>query len=187
MPRPNQPRSIASEESLARRIAYEREAAGMSYEGLASRMSRAGCPIQPSGLYKIEKAGRRITVDELVALSQVFGVRVEELLLPPEAAAAREVTELLLAWNRAQDEAAHATQVEQESWEAVRAYVEQHPEVRESLEAILRKWSELYYESDDLGHAFRTAHKMWEFTGDPEWGDRARELLNARVEQKRGQ
>jgi transcriptional regulator with XRE-family HTH domain len=81
---------IAAEAALARRIEYERTRRGMSYEGLATRMSRAGCPIQPSAIYKIEKGDppRRITVDELAALARVFEMSMDELLLYPEEAEA---------------------------------------------------------------------------------------------------
>lgn len=96
MPRPNRNRTIATEQALARRIAYERDKRGMTYDGLASLMTAAGCPIQASALYKIEKADppRRITVDELVALSRVFEIPVGRLLLPPEVAASKEATAL---------------------------------------------------------------------------------------------
>lgn len=105
MPRPNKPRSIATEVALARRIAYERERLGMSYEGLAGRMTKAGCPIQASGLYKIEKAGRRITVDELVGLAKVFELDVPDLLRPVELILHEEINlaevaeyEAYMAW-----------------------------------------------------------------------------------------
>ncbi|HEX2361561.1 MAG TPA: helix-turn-helix transcriptional regulator [Jiangellaceae bacterium] len=97
MPRPNRPRSIASEDNLARRIAHEREQRGWSYAGLAQRMTAQGCSIDQSALYKIEKGRprRRISVDELVALSEVFAVPVHELLAPPELAAKKVVLEAL--------------------------------------------------------------------------------------------
>jgi transcriptional regulator with XRE-family HTH domain len=84
MPRPNRPRHIGGESSLADRIAFERESRKMSYDGLASRMEKAGCPINASAIYKIEKANppRRITVDELVGFSRVFELPIEDLLLP---------------------------------------------------------------------------------------------------------
>jgi len=59
MPRQNRPRTIGQEEGLARRIGYEREQRGWSYAGLASRMTRAGCAIDQSALYKIENATPR--------------------------------------------------------------------------------------------------------------------------------
>lgn len=84
MPRPNPPRTIAGEQAVARRMAYERERRGMTYAGLASRMRQAGCPIQDSALFKIEKGDppRRITVDELLALSTVFEIPLAEFITP---------------------------------------------------------------------------------------------------------
>jgi transcriptional regulator with XRE-family HTH domain len=86
VPRPNRGRDTASEDNLARRIAYERERRGWSYAGLAERMTKAGCVIAGSALYKVEKntPRRTISVAELCALSEVFAVPVEELLMPPE-------------------------------------------------------------------------------------------------------
>ncbi|MFC6286816.1 helix-turn-helix domain-containing protein [Nocardioides sp. GCM10027113] len=97
MPRPNPTRPIGREVVLARRIAYEREARGWTYENLAAHMSRAGCPINPSALYKIEKNDppRRITVDEFFALSRVFGVSLTSLARPPEEVASKEFERLL--------------------------------------------------------------------------------------------
>jgi transcriptional regulator with XRE-family HTH domain len=97
MPRPNPVRLLASEESLARRVAYERERREWSTEGLARRMTDVGCPIHQSAIWKIEngKPPRRITVDELVAFSRVFDVSIEELLLPVDAARSKRAMELV--------------------------------------------------------------------------------------------
>lgn len=103
MPRPNPNRAIAQEAALARRIAYERERAGMTYDGLALRMTKAGCPIQGSAIYKIEKAGRRITVDELVALALVFETTVPELLRPVEHVLHREIEKVQKQLSQAWD------------------------------------------------------------------------------------
>lgn len=86
MPRPNPLRTLQSEENLARRIAYEREQRGWSYEGTAVRMTYAGCPLQGSAIYKIEKGSprRRITLDESVAFARVFGLELPDLLIPVE-------------------------------------------------------------------------------------------------------
>lgn len=88
MPRPNKPRAVAYEEQLAQRIRVEREARDLTYERLAEKMTEAGCPIQGSAIFKIEKGDppRRITVNELMAFSQVFGIRVPELLVSAELA-----------------------------------------------------------------------------------------------------
>lgn len=119
MPRPNPLRTSQSEDNLARRIAYERERMGSTYDGLAARLTRAGCAIQSSAIYKIEKATprRRITVDELVAFAEVFGVSVGDLLLPPEAVKDRAVAEVLdrltaarLAYERARAEMESVTE-----------------------------------------------------------------------------
>jgi transcriptional regulator with XRE-family HTH domain len=146
MPRPNQPRSIASEHSLARRIAYEREKRGMSYEGLASRMTRVGCPIQASGVYKIERADppRRITVDELVAFAEVFATPVQDLLLPPEMAGKQHLIDLWARWEVARVESSGALEREGRAWTAVRDYVAEHPELSPALREVLTEWSTGY-------------------------------------------
>jgi transcriptional regulator with XRE-family HTH domain len=97
VPRPNPPRTIHSERALAERIAHEREQRGWSYDGLAKRLTAAGCPIQASAVYKTEKGDppRRVTVDELVAYSEVFNIPVEQLLLPMAVIRDRELTALV--------------------------------------------------------------------------------------------
>lgn len=99
MPRPNKARLIGGERNLARRVSFEREKREWTYEGLASRMTAAGCAIQASALYKIEKADppRRITVDELVALAKVFDTSVEDLLRPLGAVLSAEVAKMMQA------------------------------------------------------------------------------------------
>lgn len=84
MPRPNRARSLESEENLQHRIAWEREQRGMTYEGLAKRMTDLGCAIHASAIYKIEKGNppRKVTVSELIALSKIFETTTDELLVP---------------------------------------------------------------------------------------------------------
>lgn len=84
MPRPNRARSLESEENLQHRIAWEREQRGMTYEGLAKRMTDLGCATHASAIYKIEKGNppRKVTVSELIALSKVFETTTDELLVP---------------------------------------------------------------------------------------------------------
>jgi transcriptional regulator with XRE-family HTH domain len=88
MPRPNKPRTleVESEANVAERVAYEREALGLSYEALAKRMTERGCPIASSAIFRIEKGNppRHITVDELVAFKEVFGTTINDLLAPME-------------------------------------------------------------------------------------------------------
>lgn len=105
MARPNRGRSIGGESNLARRIAHERGQRGLSYEGLAKLMTDAGCGIQGSAIYKVEKAEprRRVTVDELVALAAVFELSVDELLTPMEVLENRRAQELLREMDEADE------------------------------------------------------------------------------------
>lgn len=86
MPRQNPARTIATERELAARIAYERKDRGLGVEALAKLMTDAGCPINGSAIYRIEKGNppRAISVNEFVALQKVFGLSHEELLQPVE-------------------------------------------------------------------------------------------------------
>ncbi|WP_053774770.1 helix-turn-helix domain-containing protein [Clavibacter capsici] len=79
--------TIDAEDVLADRIRMERKARGWSYERLAALMAEAGCPIHPTALTKIEqgKPRRRIVVNELMALVQVFGGTVDDWLLGADA------------------------------------------------------------------------------------------------------
>src|SRR5829696_8564703 len=84
MARRNKPRSIGAEAILAERIRRERSKRGWSPADLAKQMTSAGCSLTTSAVYKIEdrEAPRRISVDELIALSQVLGTTVDDLLTP---------------------------------------------------------------------------------------------------------
>jgi transcriptional regulator with XRE-family HTH domain len=97
VPRPNPLRAMQSEDNLARRVAYERERRGWTYEGTARRMTDVGCSVQGSAIYKIEKGTprRRISVDELVAFADIFDVDTSDLLIPVELMAEQEALELM--------------------------------------------------------------------------------------------
>ena len=137
MPRPNAMRSIASERALAARIAYERDARGMSYEGLAARMTAIGCAINASAIYKIEKGEppRRITVDELVALGRVFKLELEELVQPPEVAANKQLLRLLRNMQNAADATLQADGEYKTALNALAKFAEDQPSVVASLES----------------------------------------------------
>jgi hypothetical protein len=85
MPRPNRRRDVFAEEHLASNVETLRLARGWTYDGLARRMSDIGCPIDQSAIYKIEKVRprRRITVDELVGFSRIFGRSLEQMIADP--------------------------------------------------------------------------------------------------------
>ncbi len=105
MSRPNKGRTIRAEANLALRMAYERDRRDWTYDGLARRMADAGCPIQATALYKIEKGSppRRVTVDELAALAHVFDVDPSEMLRPMAEIGDRAARELLGRLNEASD------------------------------------------------------------------------------------
>lgn len=102
MPRPNRPRTIRIEADLAKRISYERERHRMSYDGLADRMTKIGCAIQASAIYKIEKGDppRRITLNEAVAFAEVFGVPLEDLLVPADQVATKAARKAMVQFDR---------------------------------------------------------------------------------------
>jgi len=158
MPRPNAHRNVLAEDHLAQRVAQEREARGMTYEGLAKRMTDAGCSINQSAIYKIEQGQprRRITVDELVTFSQVFGLNLDELLLPPAIAVNKDLGERFIAWNEARELAAAAKAEADQRWEAVKALVAEHPESSGALERVLTIWADHVFKPEDreAGYAY---------------------------------
>ena len=101
MSRPNPRRTVFAEDHVAARITIERERRGWTLEGLAKRMTDAGCPLAASAIYKTEQGQprRRIVTDELVTYSVVFGIPLERLLLDPELEADQRVIDLLNAVN----------------------------------------------------------------------------------------
>ncbi|ACZ31090.1 hypothetical protein Xcel_2072 [Xylanimonas cellulosilytica DSM 15894] len=122
MPRPNPGRSLYAERNLAERIGLELKERGWTYEATAAHLAEVGCPIQPSGVYKIVKQGRRVTVDELVAFSRVFGLDVDNLLLGAAGAPNARFAELLKAYDEAQFAAARAVAVATEAARAIYAF-----------------------------------------------------------------
>lgn len=77
-------RTLGSERVVAARLKLERERRGWTYDALARRMEAEGVPIQISALHKIEKADppRRVTLDEAIALANVFKIELKELVEP---------------------------------------------------------------------------------------------------------
>lgn len=67
--------------AVAANVARLRKARGWSIYALAGALERAEKPITPSGLAKLEKQQRQVTVDDLTALAVVFGVSPSALLL----------------------------------------------------------------------------------------------------------
>jgi transcriptional regulator with XRE-family HTH domain len=138
MPRPNKPREVLAEEHVARRIVAERDARGWTNDGLAARMTAVGCPMSGSAIFKIEKAQprRRIVVDELVAFATVFGITVEDMLMPPEVAQREIIQGLITQREWARKEAAEAVALFRQRQQELEQYVENNPDAREALEQV---------------------------------------------------
>ena len=153
MPRTNT-RPIASEDALARRIAFERSRRDMTYEGLAKRMTDAGCAIQPSAIYKIEKAEprRRITVDELVAFAEVFDLTLDNLLLPPEIAFSEEAQRLVKEWQAARREISDVIERHGDALVSLAEFSAQH-QVPDMQPVLLAHLEDSRTEDETLVHA----------------------------------
>jgi hypothetical protein len=130
-----------NEESLARRIAFERERRHWSPGGLARLMTKVGCPMNQSAIWKIEhgQPRRKITVDEALAFAKVFDTTLEELLNPPELATKTALVELLSRY----EESYMAATASRTSCNAVAVELEdflaEHPDARGALVDTLRK------------------------------------------------
>jgi transcriptional regulator with XRE-family HTH domain len=57
----------------------------LTYVELSDRLDRAGRPIPPLGLSRIERGDRRVDADDLVAIAHALGVNPSALLFPPTA------------------------------------------------------------------------------------------------------
>jgi len=73
-------RATEAEQRVVEAVRELRQVHSWSYEELAHRMTDAGCKIHPTGIYKTEKEGRRVTIEELVTYAEVFGTSPESLL-----------------------------------------------------------------------------------------------------------
>jgi len=171
MPRPNRPRSVLAEVNLAQRVAHERAARRWSPEGLARRMADAGCSINVSAIYRIEQADppRRITVDELVGFSRVFGIPVQELLLPPEVARSRELARLVIRWDTARVATQQAQEESEAAWTELKEYAAEHEDSDTEVQKAIGLWAEFYFTNEQSDAA--AALKMWQLTGDESFAD----------------
>lgn len=67
---------------MAANLARLRERRGLTTRQLSAMLERAGRAIPASGITRMEKGERVVTVDELAALAVAFGVSPSALLLP---------------------------------------------------------------------------------------------------------
>ncbi|MFK4023148.1 helix-turn-helix domain-containing protein [Streptomyces albogriseolus] len=68
------------------------EVRGWSTYELAGKLTRAGRPIAPSAIAKIERGERQVTVDDLMTIAYALDVNPNALLLPPAAEGHVELT-----------------------------------------------------------------------------------------------
>ncbi|MDQ1738081.1 MAG: hypothetical protein QOH56_4332 [Pseudonocardiales bacterium] len=181
MPRPNRLRSLQSEANLARRIAFEREQRAWTYEGTAKRMTDAGCAIQASAIYKIEKGEppRRISVDELVAFSKVFELDIEDLLVPVEIKLSKAATELFERWTAAKAEVWVAADRAKQAESALRDHYIKHPVAEEGVRLAMRAWvddaigglasPDVQDLMDENAAEHMTSTLLAQLRGGPEW------------------
>ena len=118
MARRNPARSIGQEANLAKRIARELDARKWSPANLAERLTSAGCSIQTSAVYKVIDGDppRRISVDELVALSRVLDTTVEDLLTPVEVLDKKRAQEVERALVQSMNDLNNAVNRVSEAW-----------------------------------------------------------------------
>lgn len=157
MPRPNPGRTVGSERTLAQRVAYERNARGWTYDQLARQMADVGCPIQGSALYKIEKGEppRRVTVDELVAFSNVFGLPMSELLIPYQLVLDKAARKLVKEWGASRDALGAATTRLDSAWEGLTEHAQRNPDSVLAIAAALADYArELNYPDPDEAVAY---------------------------------
>jgi hypothetical protein len=208
---PKQANPLMNEDSLARRVTYERELRHWSPGGLARKMTAAGCPMNQSAIWKIEhgQPRRKITVDEAMAFARVFDTTLEDLLNPPELVTESALNELLSKYEE-HFAAAIASQIE---CNAIAIELDdllaEHPEVREALGDALRRTfpdSPLVDEAADaiLHHAreredflrpqrrwwthFSLLHKSYRRLLDsvpPMWTDEEAESMEAEIRDER--
>src|SRR5215213_382974 len=140
MARRNKLRTIEGETNLAARIKLERARRRWSPADLAMRMTAVGCSISTSAIYKIEGGDppRRIAVDELIALAQVFETTELDLLTPVELLEQERAQKLLTELDDAEGQLRTATIKAEEAY--VR-FFELGPDSREVAEYVRRQRS----------------------------------------------
>lgn len=86
----NEVMRTGSETNVVRHIVIEMSARGWKQSDLCRRMARARRPIHPSELSRLlnGQEHRRLSIDQLIGLAEVFEYPINYLLLPPRGGAA---------------------------------------------------------------------------------------------------
>jgi transcriptional regulator with XRE-family HTH domain len=70
-------------EVFAASLRTARKAAGLTQEAVAAWMTTVGRPLRRDAVVQIERGARKVSIDEAIALSNIVGVPLEEMLTPP--------------------------------------------------------------------------------------------------------
>lgn len=88
--------------TVAANVRRFREARNMTTYALSGALQKAGRPITPSAVAKIERRERQVTADDLVALAVALDVSPAALLLPAKATDPVQLTETTsVSWETA--------------------------------------------------------------------------------------
>lgn len=84
----------ATGRTVAKNITRYRKSKGMTYTELSKRLAAAGRDVSPLAVRRIEEQGRRVDVDDLIAIAAALGERPNTLLFPDvdESSSQCEVT-----------------------------------------------------------------------------------------------
>ncbi|WP_322974433.1 helix-turn-helix domain-containing protein [Actinacidiphila epipremni] len=126
---------LAGEENVAVRIKLERDSRGWSTNALSDRLNAAGYEMNPSAVWRIENGQRRVTVDDALGFAEVFGISLANLVGPPRLAAHARAMELVEDIRRAYRASHMANLAAAQARDALDAYLDEHPDVREEAEA----------------------------------------------------
>lgn len=126
---------LAGEENIAVRIKLERDARGWSTNAVSDRLNAAGYEMNPSAVWRIENGQRRVNVDDALGFAEVFGISLANLVGPPRLAAHARAMELVEAIRRAYRASHMANLAAAQARDALDAYLDEHPDVREEAEA----------------------------------------------------
>jgi transcriptional regulator with XRE-family HTH domain len=134
-----EPDLLKSEDALARRIVYEREERGWNPGRLAQKMTKAGCPMNQSAIWKIENGEprRKITVNELLGFAKVFELSVGDLLTAPELIPHQRAQKLCAQWIWRFNEFENALVSCDRARTKLAAHLADHPDATEALGAQL--------------------------------------------------
>lgn len=128
---------LSGEENVAVRIKLEREARGWSTNAVSDRLNEAGFEMNPSAVWRIENRKRRINLDEAIGFAEVFGLSLRNLIGPPQLAAKARAMELIDGVVDAFRESQRANAVYAQATDALSAYLDEHPDIREEADVMV--------------------------------------------------